>query len=280
MVVVDTHCVTLSATLSSKDVLASRLYVRLAITAQAFAWVAVLYADIRFATSGSGQSQACFNEVWFDSIIMPGKQSKGAPFRAYWITHSYDLIQSSALALCHTERFDELEKVDRKQQNAMEGRDENRTGYSRLPSTAFSNWIGFVLHPIFLMVVVERHLSKNEVNVGDFGEWGQSFTITTCTCAIVHWVYVNLPLLKHPFICLWRGSWIPRKGSILPTNIMRLIAIGAHPPLVGEENYDLLTLGRSKSGNTLLGSPISLPTRPHQAPTQYTDSSTSGPRTD
>lgn len=121
MVVVDTHCVTLSATLSSKDVLASRLYVRLAITAQALAWIAVLYADIRFVTSGSVQSQVCLKEAWFDSIITPGKQFKGAPFRAYWIGHSYDLIQSSVLALCHTEHFDELEKVDRKQQNTMEG---------------------------------------------------------------------------------------------------------------------------------------------------------------
>jgi hypothetical protein len=243
MVVVDTHCVALSATLSSKDVLASRLYVRLAITAQALAWVAVLYTDMRFVTSDhSGYTPThCQEDMWFDSIIAPGKRSLDLPFRVYWISHAYDLIQSGVLALCHTKRFDELEKIDRRHQGSTSARDENQTGYGRLPSTAFSTWIGFVLYPIFLVIAVEDHLSRNAVNVGDFREWGQSFTVITCACAIVHWVYVNLPLLKHPFICLWRGTWIPRKGPILSTNIMRLIAIGAPASLIGEENYKLLT---------------------------------------
>jgi hypothetical protein len=267
MAMIDTHCVTLSATLSSKDALASRLYVRLAIAGQALAWVAVLYTDIRFIAPvlSSPRPRHCMKEPWFDSLITPGRQDQKFPFRMYWISHLYDLIMCSVLAACHTESFDKLEKIDRKHQDATGVQDENRTGYSRLPSTAFNNWIGFLPYPIILIVVVERHLSRNNVNVGDFREWGQSFTIITSTCAIVHWVYVNLPLLKHPFLCLWRGSWVPRKGPILPTNIMRLIAIGAHPSLVGEDNYDLLTLGRLRNGNTLLGSAIGLPTLPQHS---------------
>jgi hypothetical protein len=243
MAMIDTHCVTLSANLSSKDALASRLYVRLAIAGQALAWVAVLYTDIRFIAPvlSSPKPRHCMKEPWFDSLITPGRQDHDFPFRMYWISHLYDLIMCSVLAACHTDSFDKLEKIDRKHQDATGVQDENRTGYSRLPSTAFNNWIGFLPYPIFVIVIVERHLSRNNVNVGDFREWGQSFTIITCACGILHWLYVNLPLLKHPFTCLWRGSWVPRRGPVLQTNIMRLIAVGATPSSVGEENYKLLT---------------------------------------
>jgi len=246
IVMIGTHCVTLSATLSSKDVLASRFYVWIAIAGQAIAWAAVLYTDIRFATSDHSSTMPahCTEDMWFGFIMAPGKQYAELPFRVYWISHAYDLIQSSALALCHTKRFDELEKIDRKHQDSNPAQDDNQTGYSRLPSTAFSNWRGFVLYPVFLVMAVENHLSWNEINVGSFREWGQSFTIITCTCAIVHWVYVNLPLLKHPFTRIWQGSWVPLEDPILPTNIMRFIAIGAPPQSVGEENYKLLTADR------------------------------------
>lgn len=285
---IDTHCVALSATLSSKDALASRLYVRLAIAGQTLAWAAVLYADISYVASGDARSQDCLGPQWFDSKIAPGTQDKYFPFRAFWISHSYDLIQSSVLAICHTERFDKLEKINRKQQDTVDDQDRNRTGYSRLPSTAFSNWVGFALHPIFLIIFVERHLSRNKVDVGGIREWGQSFTIIACTCALVHWVYVNLPLLKLPFTCLWRSSWISHRGPVLPTNVMRLIAIGAPSSLIGEENYDLLSLRTSRRGNSPPDNFTSLSTLPQHAsqvqsfrlPTHYNDHPISGPRAD
>jgi hypothetical protein len=288
IVMIDTHCVALSATLSSKDALASRLYVRLAIAGQATAWVAVLYTDIRFTTDLSNfKLRECMEEPWFDAVIDPGAQVWDWPFRAYWISHLYDLVQSSILAICHTKRFDKLEKIDREHHDATGDQGENQTGFSRLPSTAFSNWSGFVFYPIMLVVTVERHLSKNEVNVGDFREWGQSFTVITCGCAIAHWVYVNLPLLKHPLECLWRGRWVSLKGPILPTNILRLIAYGAPRQHVGEENYDLLTLRRLRSEDALLGSPTSLPTLPRNSfegqrpePARYFNQPTLGRRVD
>jgi len=150
------------------------------------------------------------------------------------------LIQPSALALCHTKRFDELGLFDRKHQDITIFQDIYQTGYSRLPATAFSSWRGFILYPILSIAVIEDHIPRN-IKVSDLQEWGQSLTIITCACEILHWIYVNSPFLKHRFVCFWRGSWIPAKGPILSTNIMRLIAIGAPPSLIGEENYKLLT---------------------------------------
>jgi hypothetical protein len=242
LVMIDVHCVTLSATLSSKDVLASRSYVGFAILGQTLAWVAVLYIDIRLAGAGSvvDGHLVCVDVPWFDSMISPQRPEKSLPFRYYWISHAYDLIQPSVTAAYHTKRFDKLEKIDREHRAAIGDQDGNQTGYSRLPSTSFSIWRGFVWYPIMLIVVIEGYLSRNGIVVGDFREWGQSFTVITCTCGILHWVYVNLPLMEHLSTCIWHGRWIPRKGPVLPSNIMRLIAIGAHPSLVGEENYKLL----------------------------------------
>jgi hypothetical protein len=240
---IDTHCAALSATLSSKEVLASRLYVRLAIIGQTIAWAAVLYLDIRVSVPVPIEDLAgpICDKYWFDSIIRIAAQHPQLPFRIFWIFHAYDLIQPSVLAACHTGRFDKLEKIDRDHQDVMGVEDENQTGYSRLPSTAFSVWIGFVPYPILLVVAVEHHLWRYETGVDSFREWGQSVAIITCACGTAHWVYVSIPLLKHPFRCIWQGRWIPRKGPVLPTNIMRLIAIGATPSSVGEENYKLLT---------------------------------------
>lgn len=248
IVMIDTHCVTLSATLSSKDALASRSYVRLVCLGQALAWAAVFYTEIRLAAPGAfdGQRLDCVSENWFDSIIQPGERPAKMPFQNYWITHSHDLIQPCILALCHTKRFDALEKLDRNHQAPADSQDENPTGYSRLPSTAFSAWRPFVLYPIALIIVVERHLARNQVNVGDFREWGQSVTIITCACSILHWVYVNLPLLGHLFTCVQRGRLIRRKGPLLPTNAMRFIAVGDYQSIVSSENYKLLTAEKAE----------------------------------
>lgn len=248
-VMIDTHCVALSATLSSKEALASRLYVRLVLVGQAIAWAAVLYVDIQISVPVPIEDRwhpfpwgdPLCDKNWFDSIIRVAGQHPWLPFRIYWIFHAYDLIQPAVLAACHTGHFDKLEKIDRDRQDVMGGQDENQTGYSRLPSTAFSVWTGFVLYPIMLVVAVENHLWRYETDVGSFREWGQSVAIITCVCGTAHWVYVNIPILKHPFRCLWQGRWILRKGPVLPTNTMRLIAVGVAPSSVGEENYKLLT---------------------------------------
>jgi hypothetical protein len=280
MVMIDTHCVALSATLSSKEVLASRFYVRLAIAGQAIAWAAVLYTDIRFVapTVANDKPKQCIEDRWLNSIIMPGEQSQDRPFRIYWIAHAYDFIQPSVLALYHTKRFDELEKIDRRHQEATDTQDANwnQTGYSRLPNTAFSTWGGFFFYPMFLVLAVERHLSANEIHVGDFREWGQSFTIITCACATLHWIYVSLPLLKHPFICIRRGRWIPPRGPIFPTNIMRLIAIGARPSVVGENNYELLVPEGSRDDqDEFPENPVRLRVWPRHPPTtNYTPATT------
>jgi hypothetical protein len=91
LVMIDTHCVTLSATLSSKDALASRSYVRFAIIAQTLAWVAVLCTDIRLAVVEG--HIGCVDVLWFESRISPQRPEKSLPFRYYWISHAYDLIQ-------------------------------------------------------------------------------------------------------------------------------------------------------------------------------------------
>jgi hypothetical protein len=247
IVMIDTHCVALSATLSSKDALTSRSYVRLVCLGQALAWASVFYTEIRLAAPDafSGQRPDCANENWFDSNIQPMQRTGKLPFRNYWITHLYDFAQPCALALCHSQRFNDLEKLDRNHrfhQEIPNYREENQTGYSRLPATAFSVWRGFALYPVALIVVVERHLAKNQVDVGDFREWGQSVTIITCACSILHWAYVNLPLVKHAFVCAWRGGgWVPHRGPVLGTNVLRFVAVGEHPSLVGEEDYKLLT---------------------------------------
>jgi hypothetical protein len=162
LVMIDAHCVTLSATLSSKDALASRSYVQFAIIGQTLAWVAVLYTDIRLAGAGSvvDGHLVCVDVPWFDSMISPQRPEKSLPFRYYWISHAYDLIQPSVLAIYHTKRFDELEKIDREHRGAMGDQDENRTGYSRLPSTSFSVWRGVVMYPVLLIVVIERSLEE------------------------------------------------------------------------------------------------------------------------
>lgn len=229
MVMADTHCVTLSATLSSKDALASRYYVWIAIAVQALAWAAVLHTDISVAALASNKkctdSLDCMADRWMGIMINPGEQE--LTFRVYWIIHSYDLIQSSVLAACHTKRFDELEKLDREPPDLTVCQDKTEIVYSRLPSTAFSNWAGFVLYPIMLIVAVEGHLSGNRVDVGEFYEWGQSFAIITCACGVLHWLYVSIPLLKYPLQRIWSGSWTAPKDPMHPTNAPRSLAIGA-----------------------------------------------------
>jgi hypothetical protein len=94
------------------------------------------------------------------------------------------------------------------------------------------------VYPILLVVVVECHLSRNAINVGEAREWGQSVAIIICACGTLRWAYVNLPLLRHLFRCIRYGA---PTDPILPTNFMRFLRGGMPPPYLSKRIHGLVT---------------------------------------
>jgi hypothetical protein len=146
----DTQSIALSAVLSSKDALASRWYVMLTAIVQCFVWSVVLVSctHLRNLSFYNSENLCCLRETWMSSYFHTcgSKVQLRFSLLAYWITHAYDTIQSTILAVLHTTLFDSLDKVDR--QSKSDGNlyvsQSTPTLYGRIPSTAFSNWSGFV----------------------------------------------------------------------------------------------------------------------------------------
>jgi hypothetical protein len=234
VVMLDAQSIALSAVLSSKDALASRWYVLLTAVVQCFAWTVVLVASTRLEETSffNAENPCCLRETWMSSYFHTcgtGIQLRTG-FLTYWISHAYDTVQSLVLALLHTTMFDSLEKVDRKHQRDLETDpahhhdDDHSTLYGRLPGTAFSNWQGFVLYPLLLIMTIEGHISRNAIPTPSSRDWGQTFAITACVCGVSHWLYVQR---KN-----WRHYLLPHRSSsenpMRPVNEMRYFKTAAN----------------------------------------------------
>jgi hypothetical protein len=271
VLMIDTQCSALSATLSSKDALASRWYVGLTLSGQAFAWGVILYANYKLPATLllSAEKHQCLTESWLVFAVTPWRTFDGSMvnlgFRVYWYLHAADFIHAGWLAVRHTKQFDALEKIDRRKHIDLAGTLANSydTGFSRLRGTVFSNWYAFAAYPVLLTLTLEKHMRGIETSV--WGDWGQMMPLMTLVFGVSHWFYVNGGQLRdyardqtstsdsgNCVNVLWTqcresmrdlgnsASHLDR-GEILPYDIMRRIAMGATPSEIGEENYKLLT---------------------------------------
>jgi hypothetical protein len=247
VLMIDTQCVALSATLSSKDALASRWYVGLTLSGQAFAWGVILYANYQLpeALLLSSERNECLDLLWYMFAATPWGWSDGweivFSFKVYWYLHAFDFIHAGWLAMCHTKQFDALEKIDRgKHIDLIVGAHVNSydTGFSRLRGTVFSNWISFALYPVILALTLENRMRCIEVST--WGEWGQMMPLLSLVCGVSHWIFVNWKQLHHYLHDVDYRSGLDNR-KIFPYDITRRIAMGATPSDIGEENYKLLT---------------------------------------
>lgn len=247
LVMLNVHAVALSATLSSKEALASRWYVGLAVIVQCLAWVAgikaiLLFAKPQFYCSGCW---CCLNLLIFPPLtscpLRPYERFGGL---VYWISQLYNVVQPAVVALMHTSKFDSDEKVDRDHRRINDAAGMRTiTAYGSLPSTAFSIWRGFALYPPLLIVAVETHLRGHDLTVPDWGEWGQTTALVACACGVGHWVWVNLHNLRLYYKS--RGT-IVENDRMLPVNVSRLVLMGAKPPTVSADDIRLVTNGTSE----------------------------------
>jgi hypothetical protein len=239
LLMIDTQCSALSATLSSKDALASRWYVGLTLCAQSFAWGIILYANHQLSTD----KDRCLIETWFLFTMTPwgttdDKSMVYLSFKVYWYLHAVDFIHAGWLAVRHTKTIDALEKIDRKKDTDLASTFANSydTGFSRLRGTVLSNWCMSVIYPVMLTLTLESHMRGIETSV--WGDWGQMMPLMTLVFGVSHWLYVNgQQLYKYTF----SHTSASDNGKIFPYDITRRIAMGATPSDVGEENYKLLT---------------------------------------
>jgi hypothetical protein len=248
MLMIDTQCVALSASLSSKDALASRWYVGLTLSGQAFAWGVVLYATRHWQPDPLplfAEMDRCLEEVWYMFAVTPygfNVEEYFIPgFKMYWYLHASDFIHAGWLAVRHTKQFDTLEKIDRETRAAVAGASINThdTGFSRLRGTVFSNWCSFAIYPVLMTLTLENHMRGIEVSV--WSDWGQMMPLMTLVLGVSHWMYVNgQQLYKYTS----SHTSAADNGKIFPYDISRRIATGATPSDVGEENYKLLTAGK------------------------------------
>jgi hypothetical protein len=237
VLMIDTQCVALSAVLSSKDALTSRWYVGFTLLGQSFAWTVVAYANQKLANSLSPPATSCLSEVWLMSSMGDGWPI--IRFQTYWYFHAIDLVHSGWLALRHTVQFDKLEKIDRKQQRSGRSTDAPM-GFESLRGKPFSNWLGFCLHPILLIVTLETHL--NGIDTPAWGDWGQMMPLTMLILGVGHWFYVNLTQLDKYI----KARAQPAHAElIIPLDTPRMIAMGYKPSTIGEVVHQLFTADRS-----------------------------------
>jgi hypothetical protein len=229
VLMLDAQCVALSATLSSKDALASRWYVGFTLLGQSFAWTVVAYANHSLANSLSPSAHHCLSEGWLMSNMGAHQTLPLMSFKVYWYLHGIDFLHSGWLALHHTFQFDELEKIDRQQRydrsSASRGLE---TGFNSLRATPFGNWLGFTLHPILLIVTLELHMKGIETST--WGDWGQMMPLTMLVLGGGHWLYLNL---KQLYEYINDHSSITENSLIIPLDSSRLIAMGLEPYNVG-----------------------------------------------
>lgn len=185
VLMIDTQCVALSATLSSKDALASRWYIGFTLLGQTFAWAAVVYANHSLAGSLSPPADSCLSGTWLISSMGHPSEMPLVSFKAYWYLHAIYPLHSGWLALRHSFQFDELEKIDRVKPCSCAGMPTDlRTGFSLLRGTPFSDWLSFILHPILLIVTLESHMKGVETST--WGDWGQMMPLSMLILGVGH----------------------------------------------------------------------------------------------
>ena len=242
VLMLDAQCVALSATLSSKDALASRWYVGFTLLGQSLAWAVVAYANHKLANSISPSADKCLSEIWMMSRMSASEIDLPLmSFKVYWYIHAVDLIYSGWLALRHTVHFDELEKIDRAQRRGPYGVFAGpETGFDSLRATPFSNWLVFTFHPIALIVALEFHMKNVETST--WGDWGQMMPLTMLVLGGGHWLYLNL---KQLYEYINDDSPATESKLFIPWDASRNIAMGAGPSETGEVIHRLLTAKRS-----------------------------------
>jgi len=242
VLMIDAQCAALSATLSSKDALASRWYAGLTLLGQVFAWSVVVCANHSLADNTSPPANKCLSMLWMFTFDGEDKSFGFVlGFKVYWYMHALDLIHSTWLATCHTFQLDRLEKIDREQRGSYTGNSmATETGFGSLRGTPFSNWLSFILHPILLIVVLENHIKGIETSA--WGDWGQVMPLTMLVLGVGHWFYLNLTQLYR---YTQSRTQVPDDTLVIPLDASRMIAMGAGPSETGEVVYKLLTATRS-----------------------------------
>lgn len=263
----DAQIVSLATTLSSKDALASRWYVRLTVVCEIVAWlsIAVLGHGLKNLESYTQGSICCIPSTT-DVKLYSGKtiplfsleegrhcdfaMHLATSFPYYWYSHGVDLVHTLWLAYQHTGVFDSLEKLNKchPRQESVNVESANVNIFASIPATAFSNWRSLAIHPLLVMIAVERHLvAVGQTNLAEWQSWGQSLTLVVCVGGLSHWMYVNRGLLTYIFTLGNRGTW-PNTGPMLPTNIVRYVAMGVNKPGLVEEDLQLLATGSIGTG--------------------------------
>lgn len=92
VLMIDTQCIALSATLSSKDALASPYYVGFPLLGKTAAWAVVVYANHMFARSFSPAAVSCVATHWLHSSLEDATFL--VSFKIYWYLHALDFVQS------------------------------------------------------------------------------------------------------------------------------------------------------------------------------------------
>lgn len=254
LLMLDAHAASLSATLSSKDVLASRWYVGLTLVVQSVTGAAVIYTLVRMVDENfyCADCYCDWREIWNHSILTsnPRKRLDRAGPILYWLTRTYDTVQSAGLALLHTRKYDRLERIHRQRETSR--RRFEATGWSILPSTAFSNWRGFLLYPVLLVVAIRKHFTGAGFAAPDWREWGQSAALIICACGVGHWLWTLSRTLRDLADDWSTGELSWRYSRMVPVNASRLLLMGEEPRgvsagdcrLLVRETEDRLTFGR------------------------------------
>lgn len=179
----------------------------------------------------------CIATYWLHSSL--GDATPFMSFKIYWYFHALDLVHSGWLALRHTFQFDLLEKIDREQRGHTGNSVEIETGFNSLRGTPFSNWLGFALHPVLLIVTLESHMKG--IKTAAWGDWGQMMPLTMLVLGVGHWFYLNLTQLRAYFKDRTLGL---DDKLMIPIDSSRLIAMGFGPSETGEVVHRLLTAKR------------------------------------
>lgn len=247
---IDAQIVSLAATLSSKDALASRWYVRLTISCVITAWISV-------ASLGHGLTKTDYYIK--DSICCipihkwywpPGSKQCDFPmylammFPYYWYSHGFDLAHTLWLAGHHTTVFDSLEKLS-KRDDLREPADTKI--FDSLPATAFSTWRTSICHPLLVIIAIERHLATvDQKNLAEWQAWGQSLTLCVCIGGLWHWFYVNKEMLLYLFTLGHYGA-CQSTQFMLSADIVRIVAMDLEEPYLYREERHLLATGHLRT---------------------------------
>jgi len=248
LALIDAQIVSLVATLSSKDALASRWYVRLTIACVITAWVsvAVLGHGLKNTESYIKDSIYCVSmhnrsSCWpFETRYCDFSMYLAMIFPYYWYSHGFDLAHTLWLAWHHTTIFDSLEKLSKKDDHLESA---NTKIFDSLPATAFSTWRTSICHPFLVIIAIERHLAAvNQTNLAEWQAWGQSLTLCVCIGGLSHWFYVNRDLTLYILTWGHYGAW-PSTQFMLPTDIVRSVAMDLEKPYLDREDRHLLATG-------------------------------------